>query len=134
MEFVYVFDSISHHLNSSFDIISVASFSILIEICPFLAKNPPLWIINLNFSDILLLMNVFCTFLLSFKHITPVKVNYNYISAASLWILTEKCPFLAKNPPLWIFNLNFSYIFLFSNPFCTCLPNFKHIPFIKVKL
>ena len=28
----------------------------------------------------------------------------------------------------------FSYIFLFSNPFCTCVPNFKHIPYIKVKL
>ena len=48
--------------------------------------------------------------------------------------MTEKCPFLAKNPPLWILNQNFSYIFLFSNPFCTCVPNFKHIPYIKVKL
>ena len=56
------------------------------------------------------------------------------ISLFLIACLAQKYTFLAKNPPLWIFNLNFSYKFLFNNLFCTYLPNFRHIPLLKVKL
>ena len=40
---------------------------------------------------------------------------------------------MTKDLPLWICNRNFPYTFLFTNLFCTCVPNFKLIALAIVK-